>query len=144
MHKIWAVMRREFIEKVRTKWFIIGTVLGPVLMLGIVALPILLADRTTNRVVGVLDATTEGFGDRLAGMLQRTGSVTPERIPVDAPDLEDRAAELARRVGPGFDGFIILTDAVTDDGHAEYRGRNVSSLSDMQTLSVVLRNAVFS
>ena len=32
MHKIWAVMRREFLEKVRTRAFVIGTVLFPVLM----------------------------------------------------------------------------------------------------------------
>src|SRR5437588_47252 len=31
MHKIWAIVRREFVERVRTRWFWIGALLGPVL-----------------------------------------------------------------------------------------------------------------
>lgn len=145
MRKIWAVIRREFLERVRSKWFIIGTVLGPVLMFGIIAIPILVGERGGNRTVAVLDATTTGFGERLTGMLNGVGTVIAQRVITDAPSLEDAAASLARRVElEAIDGFIIVTDAVVDDGIAEYRGRNVTSLTDMQTLQVILRNAVFS
>ncbi|MCH7875673.1 MAG: ABC transporter permease [Gemmatimonadetes bacterium] len=145
MRKIWAVIRREFLERVRSKWFIIGTVLGPVLMFGIIAIPILVGERGGNRTVAVLDATTTGFGERLTGMLNGVGTVIAQRVITDAPSLEDAAASLARRVElEAIDGFIIVTDAVVDDGRAEYRGRNVTSLTDMQTLQVILRNAVFS
>lgn len=145
MRKIWAVIRREFLERVRSKWFIIGTVLGPVLMFGIIAIPILVGERGGNRTVTVLDATTTGFGERLTEMLDGAGTVIAQRVITDAPSLEDAAGSLARRVElEAIDGFIIVTDAVVDDGRAEYRGRNVTSLTDMQTLQVILRNAVFS
>ncbi len=145
MVKIWAVIRREFLERVRSKWFIIGTVLGPVLMFGIIAIPILVGERGGNRTVAVLDATTTGFGERLTEMLDGVGTVNAQRVTTDAPSVEDAAASLARRVElEAIDGFIIVTDAVVDDGRAEYRGRNVTSLTDMQTLQVILRNAVFS
>lgn len=36
MHKVWAVIRREFVERVRTKWFWISAILGPVLFAGII------------------------------------------------------------------------------------------------------------
>lgn len=144
MRKVWSVVRREFIEKVRTKWFIIGTVLGPVLMFGAVALPILMAESGATRVVAVVDATSGGFGERVAGMLDQSGSVRSERVPVGAAEIEERAARLARRVGTDtLDGLLILTDALLDDGRAEYRGRNVSSLSDMDLLEGIVRNAVF-
>ena len=39
MRKIWAVIRREFLERVRNKWFLISTILGPVFMIGIGVLP---------------------------------------------------------------------------------------------------------
>ena len=32
MHRTWVVIRREFLTKVTNKWFLIATVLGPVLM----------------------------------------------------------------------------------------------------------------
>jgi len=31
--KVWAVIRREFVERVRSRWFVISTVLGPVFMI---------------------------------------------------------------------------------------------------------------
>src|ERR1043166_9200228 len=31
MRKIWAIVRREFVERVRTRWFWVGALLGPVL-----------------------------------------------------------------------------------------------------------------
>ncbi|HEX9730152.1 MAG TPA: ABC transporter permease [Gemmatimonadales bacterium] len=144
MNKIWAVIRREFVEKVRTKWFIIGTVLGPVLMFGLVALPILMADKETHRSVAVLDATATGFGERLADALDRADALATRLVPVDLVELEDAADSLAVAVtAKELDGFLMVTDAVIDDGRAEYRGTNVSSLTDMRTLEVLLRNAVF-
>ena len=62
MHKIWAVIRREFIEKVRTRAFILATVLGP-LFFGVLAIvPGYLMSRDTG-VKRVLD--TGGRGDQL-------------------------------------------------------------------------------
>lgn len=145
MRKIWVVIRREFIERVRTKWFIIGTVLGPVLMFGVIALPILMAEKGARvRKVVVVDATTTGFGDRLSGMLGQSGSVEATRLLVDAADLERAADSLAGQVGQGLDGILLVSDAVVDDGRAEYRGSNVTSPADMRILQVTLRGAVFS
>ncbi len=39
--KLWAVVKREYIERVRTKGFVIGTILGPLLMGGMMVVPVL-------------------------------------------------------------------------------------------------------
>jgi ABC-type Na+ efflux pump permease subunit len=39
MHKIISVIKREYIQIVRTKGFIIGTILGPVFMLALIVVP---------------------------------------------------------------------------------------------------------
>ena len=39
MGKLLAVIKREYLERVRTKWFIITTVFGPVFFLGISVVP---------------------------------------------------------------------------------------------------------
>ena len=43
MHKLWAVIRREFVARVRTKSFVITTVLGPLLMAVMMVAPALLS-----------------------------------------------------------------------------------------------------
>ena len=30
MAKLWAIIKREYLERVRTKWFIFATVFGPI------------------------------------------------------------------------------------------------------------------
>lgn len=146
MHKLLVVIRREFIERVRTKWFIIGTIFGPILMATIVVLPMLTADQgARTRTVVVLDATTDGLGVRLTSLLQQTGSLDVAREAVPLAELHDRAAERARLVGGKgpLDGIFLLTDAAAAAGQAEYQGSNVSSLTDMRVLLTALRTTVF-
>ena len=70
MHKIWAVMRREFLEKVRTRAFVIGTVLFPVLMIGLTVLPILLDRRETEpKRVAVVDGASGDVGMKVTEAL---------------------------------------------------------------------------
>jgi ABC-2 type transport system permease protein len=119
--------------------------MGPVLMFGLIALPILMAEGgAANRTVAVLDATTGEFGSRITEALDRLVQVRASQVVVDATRLEATADSLAQRVGiDPLDGFLIVTDAALEAGEAEYRGRNVSSLADMGTIEVVLRNGVF-
>lgn len=146
MHKLWVVIRREFVERVRTKWFVIGTVLGPVFMGLVIVLPIVMAERGGgDRSIVVLDATTDGFGERLTAAMVQIPRVTATRRGVPLEQLEDEATQLAGEVGTTpLDGMMLVTDNTVADGKAEYRGSNVSSLADMRTLSATLRGLVFS
>jgi ABC-2 type transport system permease protein len=144
MFRTLVVVRREFVERVRTRWFIISTVLGPLLMIALIVVPVLLARRGAGpRTVAVLDVTTSGFGERLTGALNESKSFRPTRVstvPSNVPAAED---SLTRLVGAhAMDGFMIVTDAALDSGKVEYRGANVS-LFDTQALSTVLEDAVF-
>ena len=47
--KLWAVIRREFLERAQTRAFIIGCLLGPVFIAGVIFLPAYLALRTCAR-----------------------------------------------------------------------------------------------
>jgi ABC-2 type transport system permease protein len=146
MHKLWVVIRREFVERVRTKWFVIGTVLGPVFMGLVIVLPIVMAERGGgDRSIVVLDATTDGFGERLTAAMGQIPRVTATRRGVPLEQLEDEATQLAGEVGTTpLDGMMLVTDNTVADGKAEYRGSNVSSLADMRSLSATLRGLVFS
>ena len=45
MGKLIAVIRREYMERVRTKWFIFATIFGPLFFGALMILPGLLASR---------------------------------------------------------------------------------------------------
>ena len=146
MHKIWVVIRREFLEKVRNKWFIISTVLGPVLMASFVVLPILMAERGASlRRIAVLDVGTSDFAERLVEWLDGPVPVDATLMRVELGELESLADSLTNVVGSKqLDGYLIVSDEAVDDGSVEYRGSNVSSLADMQVLEQVIRQAVLS
>ena len=58
MNKIWIIIKREYLTRVRKKSFFVMTILGPVLMLLITVLPILLQETThSNYHIVVVDET---------------------------------------------------------------------------------------
>ena len=91
MNKLFAVLKREYIQAVRRKAFIIMTLLFPFLMLLMMALPAVVA--------------TKGLGQKKIAVLDGTGSLRAafsrpnEKEPTD-PKKEARDAMSGRRRGP--------------------------------------------
>ena len=66
MNKIFAVIRREFVERVRTKAFLIGTFLFPLLMIFFMVLPaLMMSSGNRTHSVAIVDGTTDGLGARI-------------------------------------------------------------------------------
>jgi ABC-2 type transport system permease protein len=99
MAKLWAVIRREYLERVRTKWFVIVTLFGPLFFGGIMILPAYLSVRSMREArvadIRILDATGTGLGARVAQRLAAPTLQGPS--PSTAPVDELRPAELAAR-----------------------------------------------
>ncbi len=144
MRKTWVVIRREFLERVRNKWFVIATVLGPVLLGVAMFLPAFLLTRSTSQnEILIVDVGTTRFAERVTQILGSTPRMQAERYAVPLADLERTADSLVAIVGAKeLDGFLILTDQTVVDGKAEYRGSNVSSQIDMATVRRVVQEAV--
>jgi ABC-2 type transport system permease protein len=65
MRKILSVIKREYIQIVRTKAFIIATVLGPVMMAAFLVVPVMMArvDIEKQEKIGVIDLSQEVFSE---------------------------------------------------------------------------------
>jgi ABC-2 type transport system permease protein len=121
MRKIWAIVRREFVERVRTRWFWIGALLGPVLFGVVFFLSGQLGRGGGLGRIAIVDGTTTEVGARIAEQLGRRGN-RASRVPAAAGVIDSLTAEVrAKRL----DGFLIVTDAALDSGKVEYRGANV-------------------
>ena len=46
MRIVMAVIRREYLQRVRSKWFAFGTIAGPILMIAVFAVPIVMPRNT--------------------------------------------------------------------------------------------------
>ena len=63
MKKILTVIRKEYLERVRSKSFLIGTLLGPALMSMFIVVPVLVAEKGGKdiRTVGVIDPSGQYY-----------------------------------------------------------------------------------
>jgi ABC-2 type transport system permease protein len=58
MRKIWLIIQREYLTRVKKRSFVVMTFLGPILMASVWIVPLLLASRTEGtKIVEVLDET---------------------------------------------------------------------------------------
>ncbi len=135
MRKVWAVIRREFVERVRSKWFWVSALLGPVFFGAMIVVPVLFAGAGGTRRIAVVDGTTGAFGARVVAGLRHGKIFRATRVPAGSGVVDS----LTQLVGAKqLDGFLIVTDAVVETGTAEYRASNVSSFRDVAELQDVL------
>ena len=139
MHKIFAIIRREFIERVRQRWFWIMALLAPLLFAGIIGYQILLAGGGKLKNIVVVDATGAGLGTRLAEQFAKGNTFRATAIPLTPGVLDSLAGVVERKQ---LDGFVILPATLAEDGKAEYRASNVSSLNAMDALESSLNRLV--
>lgn len=153
MGKLYAVIRREYWERVKSPWFLAATLLGPLGFAAITILPAVLALRqgTSNKATSVivLDATGVGVGDRLrtafAGGLRSTDT-SRATVRVMAPaDLAAAETTATREVVAGtFAGYLVLDTAVVAGGPVRYAGRNAANSQDMDLVEGAVRQGLLS
>ena len=154
--KLMVVAKREFLERVRSKWFVWMTLLVPVLMAGAILFPAYLAlhGGVSNAVrhITIIDATGAGLGDRIAKAMMADRSLASAQADSIAPRVEvATAADLAEREQAATDqvklpnhiaGYLVLDSATLTGKSARYAGRNASSINDMEKLTNVLRQEI--
>lgn len=142
MGKLLAVFRREYLERVRSKWFVIATLFGPVFFGVLMVVPSLIAARTgaakDANNIEIIDATGIGLGagvrTRLSG--GATGSAPGGRLTVVPADSVAPAESLAtqRVTREELKGYLVLDSATLTTGAARYAGSNTTAIIDMQRL----------
>lgn len=150
MGKLWAVIKREFLERVRTKWFIIVTIFGPVFFGVIMVLPAYLSVRGIQDVrvadIRIIDATTTGLGDRIATRLNGgpMGDAAATQVVVVAPNEVAAAESLATRdvMAKTRRGYLVVDPVTIQAQKARYAGRNASSLNELEIIQNALRSAI--
>jgi ABC-2 type transport system permease protein len=148
MTRVYAVARREYLERVRSKAFLVSTILGPTLLASFMLAPILLARQRGRPLrVAILDASG-ALGGEVGQSLARRKVSGQERFVVEPPPagtLEEARARLQERVVQGdLDGYLFLPRDALDRSAAEYYGKNVSNMMDLELMNKAVEEALVS
>lgn len=93
--RVLTVARREFLARVRSRWFLFSTLVVPLLFLGAMILPAVLVDRSTSepKPLLIVDETEELLSGRLIELLEEDG-VPARRLPARGGALGSQPAAL--------------------------------------------------
>jgi len=149
MEKILIIIKREYLQRVRTRAFLIGTILTPALLLVFSLLPVLLATRNSGpRKIVVLDQSGEqGLFDAIKENVSNEktgGSIVLNRVPV--PDTQN-IDEVRKRLEsePQADsnsGYLVLRPGILDEAQCHYYAQNASDFITIETLKHGISDAL--
>jgi ABC-2 type transport system permease protein len=157
MDKFWVVAKREYLERVRSRWFVMMTLFVPVFITAIFLIPAWVTARSASGVgsrnIVILDATGTGLGNRVADLLTRdtTAARTPSAAAAPRPQVrevtaaslpaaEDSATHEVMRPN-NIVGYLVLDDSTLSSRRIRYAGRNASSIVDTDKLRSAVRQA---
>lgn len=154
--KFVVVFKREFLERTRSRWFLVSTLVGPLFFACVTVVPAWLALRekgsSTVANVTIVDATGTDLGDRIARALADSA---PNGVPNAAPAARPAvvrttaagvtAAERSATdavVRHEREGVLVLDSLTVAGKQARYLGRNASSIADVERVREVVRREV--
>ena len=163
MKKVLIIIKREYLVRVRTRAFLIGTMVSPLLMLGLIALPIFFATRGGGvRRVTVLDQTgdpdlfdaidrslnsrseSSDEVDRNDPGVGRTRYILTKRVIAPGEDLQAVQLQFQKQAEQDPDStYLVLRAGGLDKLEPEYYAKNTSDFS-IGTLERAISDAVAS
>src|SRR5437868_1890645 len=155
MRNVWLIIRREYLDRVRTRSFVVLTLLLPGMMAMAFVLPLRLASMSVGRPEHlVLVVSSQPFGELVRRQLLSQSPVRNEDedtgeqinnasssgkhyvIDVDPFPTDAERANLRSRLAAGsIDAYMWLTDADVQAKKVTYSGRNMAGLLERSWIS---------
>jgi ABC-2 type transport system permease protein len=150
MAKLWAIIKREYLERVRTRWFIFATIFGPIFFGAMIIIPAVMAKRAKSTMefsnTRIIDATTTGIGQRVADAMNRgraPGAASPQVVLVKPSELSLAESAATKQVmAKDISGYLITDQSTLKGEELRYAGRNATSIGDMERVRATVKEAV--
>ena len=142
MKKLLVVLEREYMERVRTRWFLVATIFGPVFFGVLMFLPAWMANRTNASTdvarIRILDATGTDLGRLVA--LELGGGVTGDTTTTQVQALRSDQVAAAESTATrdirqkSIKGYLVVDSATLGGRGSRYAGTNATALADMRRI----------
>ncbi|MCS6884642.1 MAG: ABC transporter permease [Acidobacteriota bacterium] len=145
MSKTVLIIKREYLERVRSKWFIVGTLLGPVVLALLVIIPVVVMKLSSGqKLMAVVDCSgQEGLAERVVEQLKENKIEVKELITGSEEEVVTRQAGLNTEVEQGkLLGYVLLPKEMLSDAVVKYYAKNVSDFNLQEQLKDSLSKAL--
>jgi ABC-2 type transport system permease protein len=148
MQKILSVIKREYIQIIRTKGFIIGTILGPVLMAAFIVVPVVVQFIAVDQQekIGIIDETGEIFMGLEQKLDQKLKDGTRRYLLISyslKDDMEALREDLNQKVlSKELSAYIFIPENISEDGEAEFVSEHVSDFDKRGNFNRALSSIV--
>jgi ABC-2 type transport system permease protein len=142
MRKLWLIIHREYIVRVRTRTFILSTVGLPAILISVLLVPAYLASRHTGHTLNVAIVDEIGGVGRLAAQRLETPSLADGEPQFHVVETIERPRDPARAIenlrsevlAGKIDGYLLLPLGMLNGKRAEFRTANPGDFSLTRTL----------
>ncbi len=126
MRDTFVIARREFTERVRSKWFLVMTLLWPLLMVGMIVVPAMLGGQGTDGAKVAIIDRTDAKVDAGAAMKFQLGFLLKWDANIVPPDSDEKALRSKIKTGE-LNGVVVIPKDALDGGEIIYSGDNASN-----------------
>ncbi len=133
MNKLWTIFKREYLSRVKTKGFIIGTALTPLFIIGVTIGPGLLMNIKSEKaktfsvvdLSGIVFSQLEKSLNDATKIGQKLYLLKHEAA--SAENLEEVKKQLSQSVDKNeIDGYFVFPAAIADSNQSEYYAKSVT------------------
>lgn len=153
MRNTWLIMRREYLERVRSKAFLIFSVMTPLFVFAVTVLP---AKMMSMKAAGTRQVVVLSSDQQLAEAVRQqivstgtsssseSGEMSPSyRVVVSTSDDQKTRSELNAQIGERkLDGYVWLTSETPTKHRFTYVTRNASDFVETETMRSAVRAAL--
>jgi ABC-2 type transport system permease protein len=133
LREMWVIAKREFKERVHSKWFVVMTLLWPILMAGMLVVPALIGGQGTEGAKVVIVDQSGELSKQLAFNLGTLLKWETTEAPPDT-DLKSLRDKIKSNE---LNGYVVIPKDAVDGGEIVYRGDNGSN----QTVGILFTRA---
>lgn len=104
--KIWTIIKHEYITKVKSKGFIISTILGPLILAAFIAIPIVITIITmgdSEKKIAIVDLSNKNIGQKLV-------NIDTAKYILSNQSLSELRGKLQNRE---IDGYFFIPEDIT-------------------------------
>ena len=157
MRNTFLIIKREYLQRVRTKAFIIFTVLMPLFMWGVIYVPTLMINmKSTSTRHVVVVASSQATGDAIKAQLEKVktqdkadlsrndNSPAPTyTVDTNSEPSDELKKQLTAEVGSDkIDGYLWVTDSDIAARKFTYSTKHSSDFIDTSTVQSAVNNAL--
>jgi len=150
VNKSLRIAKWEFLERVKTKAFIIGLFMMPTIIAVFTVIPSLLASKADEkmRTIGVIDETDSllpYLSQRIAKFKLPDSSANYELVKITDVDRSREHLKIlatAKILDNEIEGYFLLPSDVMETGKIDYRSENVGNIRDQERFSKILEDVI--